>query len=121
MNHATNTDRSSQTPDGKFNSGYYLSDDSKFMLQAELINYLPTEQTVYLQVDMEYVNGRIGGDVMGSGLAAPGECFTPLHCDLELTFRSMYYDYRLAPRKELSGKGRRGWLQGGQRWLHHFR
>jgi hypothetical protein len=41
------------------------------MLQAELINYLPTEQDVYLQVDMEYVNGRVGGDVIGSGLAAP--------------------------------------------------
>lgn len=45
------------------------------MLQAELINYLPTKQTIYLQVDIEYVNGRVGGDVIGSGLAAPGEQF----------------------------------------------
>jgi hypothetical protein len=33
------------TPAGDFNSGYYIK-NNKFLMQAEMINYLPMEQTV---------------------------------------------------------------------------
>jgi hypothetical protein len=88
------------------------------MMQAELINYLPTEQTVYLQVDMEYVKGRVGGDVFGSGLAAPGEFLALWH--LCLMFESMHYDNWLASREKLQRKSSRRWIQSREGRLHHL-
>jgi hypothetical protein len=49
------------TPDASFPAGYYVKDDS-FIMQAEFVNYKPTNQTVYVQLDYEYMQGKIGGD-----------------------------------------------------------
>jgi hypothetical protein len=60
------------TPDGKFKSGYFV-DNNKFMMQAEMINYRPEEQTVYILADLEYVDGHVGGDATQGVLAATGK------------------------------------------------
>jgi hypothetical protein len=46
------------TPDGKFDSGFYLAKDDLMLLQAELVNYRKEEQKVFLQIDVEYVDGK---------------------------------------------------------------
>jgi hypothetical protein len=48
------------TPDGKFDSGYYLGLNDKMLFQAELINYNKEPKQVYLQIDAEYVLGAVG-------------------------------------------------------------
>ena len=60
------------TPDGKFNSGYYIKDNN-FALQAEIINYRSTEQSVYIQTDLEYLPGRVGSDAEQSVISAVGK------------------------------------------------
>ncbi|KAF2429085.1 hypothetical protein EJ08DRAFT_680230 [Tothia fuscella] len=59
------------TPDGKFNSGYFI-DNNKFMMQVEMINYRPDEQTVYISTDLEYIDGHVGGDATQGVLSATG-------------------------------------------------
>jgi hypothetical protein len=46
------------TPDGKFDSGFYLADNDTMLLQAELVNYRKEEQKVFIQIDYEYVDGK---------------------------------------------------------------
>jgi hypothetical protein len=41
-------------------------------MQAEMINYRREEQTVYVQVDLEYVPGKVGGDAGQTVLSALG-------------------------------------------------
>jgi hypothetical protein len=45
------------TPDGKFNSGYFIGAKPQMALQAELINYKNIEQKVYITAEYEYVPG----------------------------------------------------------------
>jgi hypothetical protein len=59
------------TPDGSFKSGYYIKDNN-FAMQAEMINYLPTEQKVYVQTDLEWVPGKVGGDAEQGVLSVMG-------------------------------------------------
>jgi hypothetical protein len=49
------------TPDGKFEGGYYIGNREAFMMQAEIINYKPANQTVYITTEVEYLPGRIDG------------------------------------------------------------
>jgi len=48
------------TPDGKFDSGFYLAKDDKLLLQAELVNYRKEAQQLWLQADVEWVPGKVG-------------------------------------------------------------
>jgi hypothetical protein len=59
------------TPDGRFRSGYYIANNT-FLLQAEIVNYRPTEQEVFVEVDVEFVPGRAGQDASQGTLAATG-------------------------------------------------
>jgi hypothetical protein len=59
------------TPDGKFPSGYYVKDNN-FMMQTEIINYKKTEQKVYVEIEVEYMPGKIGGDAEQGVLSAVG-------------------------------------------------
>lgn len=59
------------TPDGKFQSGYYVGKND-FAMQAEMINYRKEEQKVYMQIDLEYVPGKQGGEAQQSVLSAVG-------------------------------------------------
>jgi hypothetical protein len=60
------------TPDGKFKSGYYISNNN-FAMQLEVINYRKEAQQVYVETDLEYVPGRDGGDAEQGVLSAKGE------------------------------------------------
>lgn len=46
------------TPDGKFNSGYYLSNRSNVLQMIDIVNYNNETRTVYTVSEMEYVSGR---------------------------------------------------------------
>lgn len=59
------------TPDGLFNSGYYIK-QNQFMMQAEMINYRTDEQVVYVETDIEYVPGKQGSDSEQGVLSATG-------------------------------------------------
>jgi hypothetical protein len=47
------------------------------MMQAEMINYLPSEQTVFIQADLEYVPGKVGTDATTGGASATGKNLVP--------------------------------------------
>jgi hypothetical protein len=46
------------TPDGKFNSGYYISKTDKIVMSGEIVNYTNDTKVIYAISDMEYVPGR---------------------------------------------------------------
>ena len=48
------------------------------MMQVEMINYRPDEQTVYVLADLEYVDGHVGGDATQGVLGATGESLVRL-------------------------------------------
>jgi hypothetical protein len=52
------------TPDGKFNSGFYLGNNDKMLMQAEIVNYRKEPQKVFLQFDVEYLPGKVGGEAV---------------------------------------------------------
>jgi hypothetical protein len=78
------------TQDGTYPSGYYLKDNS-MMLQAELVNYRSVlcrlcvdrsctheddrkePQEVYLELDVEYLTGKVGSDASLHTVASTGE------------------------------------------------
>jgi hypothetical protein len=60
------------TPDGKLDAGYH-SDGSAVMMGAEIVNYNPTKQKVYIAVDMEYVEGLHGQKSIVMPLTVTGE------------------------------------------------
>jgi hypothetical protein len=57
------------TPDGKFESGYFIKNND-FAMQAEMINYSKDEQSVYIQTDIEYLPGLVGMDAQQAGASA---------------------------------------------------
>jgi hypothetical protein len=60
------------TPDGKVNSGYYIPAASKAMMSGEVINYLKSQQTVYIRLDLEWVPGKVGTDAIKTPLNVEG-------------------------------------------------
>jgi hypothetical protein len=48
------------TANGKFDSGFYFGQKDKLFFQAEVVNYRKQPQNVYIQMDVEYVPGRVG-------------------------------------------------------------
>ncbi|KAF2404354.1 hypothetical protein EJ06DRAFT_518776 [Trichodelitschia bisporula] len=57
------------TPDGQLKAGFYIKND-EFIMQAELVNYHPEPQNVFLQMDIEWVPGKYGPDASQATLAA---------------------------------------------------
>jgi len=46
--------------DGKYQSGHYIDPTDKFLLQFEAINYKKEDQKVYVDLELEWVPGRVG-------------------------------------------------------------
>jgi hypothetical protein len=46
------------SPDGRFNSGYYISNESDILQMIDIINYNPEPRTVFTVSEMEYVDGK---------------------------------------------------------------
>jgi hypothetical protein len=57
------------TPDGKFPSGFYIKDDT-FIMQAEIVNYKSVPQKIFIDMDIEYVPGRVGSDATQAFISA---------------------------------------------------
>jgi hypothetical protein len=49
------------TPNGTYNSGYYIGKSDQFMMQNEIVNYNPKPQKWYIAADFEYIQGRPEG------------------------------------------------------------
>jgi hypothetical protein len=64
------------TPDGKFNSGFYIPVGAKAMMSGEVINYRREPQTVYVRLDLEWVPGIKGADAIKTSLNTEGCDFT---------------------------------------------
>jgi hypothetical protein len=80
--------------DGKFNSGYYIGKSDRVMGFAEVINYRNVTQKVYLQLELEYVDGNPPGtlEVSAQSISVTG-CgmnisFMPKQNETSLTLRS---------------------------------
>jgi hypothetical protein len=62
---------------GKINAGFYIpSDTSGGLYTGEIINYLRSEQKVYIRLDLEWVPGRQGAIAMKTPLNVEGCDFT---------------------------------------------
>jgi hypothetical protein len=46
------------TPDGKFNSGYYVGKSDKIVMSGEVVNYTNDTKVIYAVSDIEYIPGR---------------------------------------------------------------
>jgi hypothetical protein len=60
------------TPDGKFNSGYYIPPKISAMMSGEIINYLKEPQEVYIQFDVEFVPGKVGTEAVKTAISVEG-------------------------------------------------
>jgi hypothetical protein len=65
------------TANGKFDSGFYFGRNDKLFFQAEVVNYLKEPQKVYLQMDVEYVAGKVGRDATTSFVSTTSAQFLP--------------------------------------------
>jgi hypothetical protein len=65
------------TPDGKMDSGYYISANTTLAVQAEVVNYYTKPQKIYLTMDMEYLPGKVGRDSMSTLVSVTGCNSTP--------------------------------------------
>jgi len=59
------------TPDGEFDSGYYVH-QGPFAMTAEIVNYKTTPQKVYITLDYEWVQGKVGADALSTLLTVTG-------------------------------------------------
>jgi hypothetical protein len=51
------------TPDGRFNSGFYIGRTNKIILTAEIVNYSNSTQEIYSISEMEYIPGQPAGSL----------------------------------------------------------
>src|ERR1700712_3470440 len=49
------------TPDGSFNSGYYIGQKDKLVLNGDLVNSSDESKTVYTLNEIEYIPGKVRG------------------------------------------------------------
>jgi len=48
--------------DGKYNSGFFVGATDKIMNQVDLVNYNADTKNVYVNYEIEYVDGHVGSD-----------------------------------------------------------
>jgi hypothetical protein len=51
------------SPDGKYPSGFYISRDT-FIMEAEFVNYRAEAQKVFVDMDIEYLLGKVGEETI---------------------------------------------------------
>jgi hypothetical protein len=63
------------TPDGVVNSGYYIGQKDKLILNGDVINYDDDTKTVYTLNEIEYIPGKVAGMSEASMyVMVPGQC-----------------------------------------------
>jgi hypothetical protein len=92
---------------GKSEGGYQIAGNSSFLMQGELVNYLKTDQEVYIQLEYEWLPGKVGTDTVKSSLSVSGMVIGYLQESTWLTNDSM------RPERRNRIQGCKGW-KGGQ-------
>ena len=83
--------------DGKFNSGFYIGKNDRIMSGAEVINYRTVSQKVYVQLELEYVEGKISDalEVSAQSVSVTGCAmnisFMPKKNETSLTLKSQEF------------------------------
>jgi len=54
------------TPDGKYNSGFQFGKSPKILMQYDLVNLKDTARKIYVNFEIEYVDGIVGKDASHS-------------------------------------------------------
>jgi hypothetical protein len=67
--------------DGKFNSGYFIGKNDRVMGVAEVINYRNVTQKVHIQLELEYVEGRIP-----DALPVSAQSISVTGCSMNISF-----------------------------------
>ena len=49
------------TADGAFKTGYYISPTDTLLMMAEVMNYKPQKQDIYIVAEMEWIEGKPEG------------------------------------------------------------
>ena len=63
------------TPDGKFNSGYYIGPNDPIVIEGDIVNLGNETRYVYTKADIEYIEGKVPGMMETSiHLLNVGEC-----------------------------------------------
>jgi hypothetical protein len=63
------------TPDGMFNSGYRLTERSRVIMTAELINYGPETKNIFMVTEADFVTGDTAGMMDTSvGIMTVNQC-----------------------------------------------
>jgi hypothetical protein len=58
--------------DGKYESGFYLGADDKIMNQVDLVNYNKDARKVFVNYEIEYVEGKVGVDAAATLMSVTG-------------------------------------------------
>ena len=61
------------TKGGNVKAAYMTGKDDTFLLQAEIVNYRKEPQRVFLQFDVEYLPGKVGGEAVTAFTTTTGE------------------------------------------------
>lgn len=65
------------TPDGAFDSGYYIGKAPVFTMQAELVNYLKEPQKIFVTMEYEYLPGKVAKNDASVSLFSVTGCELP--------------------------------------------
>jgi hypothetical protein len=58
--------------DGKYDSGFYLGAEDKIMNQVDLVNYNNDTRKVFVNYEIEYVEGKVGADAAATLMSVTG-------------------------------------------------
>jgi hypothetical protein len=58
--------------DGKYDSGFYLGAGDKVMNQVDLVNYNNDTRKVFVNYDIEYMEGKVGADAAATLMSVTG-------------------------------------------------
>jgi hypothetical protein len=58
--------------DGKYNSGFQIGTNDKFLLQSDLVNYNNDAKEIYFTMDFEFEDGHVGEEAAPNLLSVTG-------------------------------------------------
>lgn len=58
--------------DGSYNSGYFLGKDIGLLMQVDLVNYNKESKKVFINFEVEYVDGHVGSDAAATLMSVTG-------------------------------------------------
>jgi hypothetical protein len=71
--------------DGKYNSGYFVGKNDKFLHWVDLVNYRSEAREVYVSYEIEYLEGKTGDDASAALMSVTGCVGTSKSLNLNAT------------------------------------